>query len=612
MSQTAKKAILLLVAGPHLVRSAIHPNGTHVSEPLTGNDPSPIDDINTYYPDQHDCPPRCADYTNVHGWITYFSVDRLHRCHEPMLLQFSISQPLDDQASSALIRACALGPDVDARPFSVPPVPNPKRTEQLFQGGLESAPACASNGTRATDEVQLAKSAENARGNSSDSAELMEGMQSFFAARDNCDERFLFGYHKGTVAGAYIGAELGKLTAESASGALADHFRGNVIASNRTIAELCDDSRPSQRVFGIVVDSRGDLNAVRMTALTWSMGSCAIKKELNVIGSLPGVRVMNIASRNNTNATFSRVNRRASPQANSNGVCATHLIQNGDTCSDLAKQYSVSVDNLEEWNKGKTWAWTECKDMLIGYSMCISDGSAPMPPPQAGTQCGPLVPGTQPPKDKSVSLSDLNPCPLKACCSNWGFCGVFPAHCDVHAPAGGGPGSKEKGFQNTCVSNCGYDTKLNSGPPSKFQRIGYYESYNYERECLWMNVKDANTDGSYTHIHWAFAEIDPLTWKPVIKDKASMWDDFKLLRVKRIVSFGGWAYSTEPATYNIIRSAIIDHRDTFAANLAAFVQSEGLDGVDIDWEYPGVSDMSTFASANTLGLHNNNGSDNKP
>jgi GH18 family chitinase len=59
--------------------------------------------------------------------------------------------------------------------------------------------------------------------------------------------------------------------------------------------------------------------------------------------------------------------------------------------------------------------------------------------------------------------------------------------------------------------------------------------------------------------------------------------------VKRIVSFGGWAYSTEPATYNIIRQAIITNREVFATNLAKFVMDEGLDGVDIDWEYPGVS-----------------------
>jgi hypothetical protein len=78
------------------------------------------------------------------------------------------------------------------------------------------------------------------------------------------------------------------------------------------------------------------------------------------------------------------------------------------------------------------------------------------------TECGPLVPNTPILTDRTKSLADLNPCPLKACCSNWGFCGVFPGHCALHAPEGGGPGTKEKGFQNTCVSNCENEIKSKS------------------------------------------------------------------------------------------------------------------------------------------------------
>ncbi|KAF5542204.1 glycoside hydrolase family 18 [Fusarium phyllophilum] len=279
------------------------------------------------------------------------------------------------------------------------------------------------------------------------------------------------------------------------------------------------------------------------------------------------------------------------PKPSADGTCATHLIKDGDTCDSLAKKAGVTVADLEKFNKGKTWAWTDCKDLLIGYNLCLGPGNAPMPPPQEGAECGPLVPGTKAPTNKSVSIADLNPCPLKACCSNWGFCGVFPGHCTDNSPKGGGPGSKKKGFQTTCVSNCGNKIKQNSGPSSSFQRIGYYEAYGMSRDCLWLKAKDANTDGSYTHIHWAFASIDPTTWKPVIKEGKSEWADFKKLKAKRIVSLGGWADSTEPDKYNIIRSAIINNRETFAANLAKFADEEGIDGIDIDWEYPGAPDI---------------------
>lgn len=96
-------------------------------------------------------------------------------------------------------------------------------------------------------------------------------------------------------------------------------------------------------------------------------------------------------------------------------------------------------------------------------------------------------------------------------------------------------------------------------------------------------------------MHWGFADIDPNGWKPVINEGKDQWEDFKKLEnMKRIISLGGWAYSTEPATYNIIRKAIIENREEFATNLAKFVNDEGIDGVDIDWEYPDVSPPRPF------------------
>ncbi|KAK7956390.1 uncharacterized protein PG986_005612 [Apiospora aurea] len=280
-----------------------------------------------------------------------------------------------------------------------------------------------------------------------------------------------------------------------------------------------------------------------------------------------------------------------SPKPSEDGTCAVHLIENGDTCASLAQKHGITVEDIGSFNQNNTWAWTECKQMLLGYNMCLSKGRAPLPPPQEGAQCGPLVPGTKW-SDQSAPMAELNPCPLKACCSNWGFCGPFAAHCDIHAPPNSGPGAKLPGFQNTCVSNCGNDIKQNSGPPASFGRIGYYESWNRQRDCLWLDSGNANTNGTYTIIHWGFIEIDATTFKPVINDPGHQWEGFKSLKgVKRVVSFGGWAYSTEAATYNNIRSAIIANRETFAENIAQFFDDEGLDGVDIDWEYPGAPDI---------------------
>lgn len=46
-------------------------------------------------------------------------------------------------------------------------------------------------------------------------------------------------------------------------------------------------------------------------------------------------------------------------------------------------------------------------------------------------------------------------------------------------------------------------------------------------------------------------------------------------------------FSSDPATKDIIRKAIDStNRNNFVGNIVQFLNDEGLDGVDIDWEYP--------------------------
>jgi hypothetical protein len=639
------------VLGASLVRSAINLDGSQAVEPAGDDDPAPIHDSETYEPDQYDCPLRCVDYANIHSWTPYLSVDRLRRCQEPMLLQFSMTQPLDDPASTILIRSCTLTSSPASGNVSstyLEALENPKRSETLFDAPLDSAPACIGDLIEGEGNLQVSVSGDRStEAGVEDLPSLLAGIETFFEVPDNCDENFLFAWQNGTAASVYIGAALGKPAVASAIKALSEHLQSSGPSlSTRTVAQLCGSERESDRILGIAIDTTANLAALQKTALAWSQGSCAADEDLKAAGDLPKVNIpevargpqessiekratcrplrivagdscASLASRCGISASdFYKYNPKTNlcstlmpddyvccsegdpykpptPKPGADGTCATHLIRAGDTCSSLSKRYNVAIADLEKWNKGRTWAWTDCAGMLLGYNMCVSDGYTPLPPPQAGTACGPLVPGTQW-ENRSVSLADLNPCPLKACCSNWGFCGPFPAHCDIHAPEGGGPGSKEKGWNSTCVSNCGSDIKINSGPPSTFQRVGYYESYNLDRECLWLSAKRANTDGTYTHMHWAFAEIDPNGWKVVIKDPHNQWADFKALpNMKRIVAFGGWAYSTEPATFNIIRQAILTNGEAFATNIAKFLNDEDIDGVDIDWEYPGVSFFSS-------------------
>lgn len=671
-----------LILGPGLVRCAINLDGTLAVAPAAENDFSPISDPTTYYPDQHDCPLPCLDYSNMHSWIPYFSVDRLRRCQDPMLLQFSVSQSLDDPTTTILIRSCSLG-EADGQNETIShAMDNPKKAQYLFQGPLDTAPACAVGGVESPSAVEILQSRET-KADASEASILLRGMQNFFRTADNCNENFLFAYHRQSVIGAYIGSHLGKSSIRSVLEALIQQVKTAGSVSTHVVAQLCGGDRTPDQSLGVFLQPARDLADVQRAALEWSRGICVKNKDLEQRQELAGIKVFEIPRRVRSfnqkddsvganitlkikrtsaqawlpkRASFKAsqlikratcryievlsgngcadlvtrcgipvsdfykynpkpnlcgslmikdyiccspgdpytVPKPATPKQNSDGSCASHLIMNGDSCDFLARKYGVTINDLERWNKGKTWGWTECKKSMMGYNMCVSDGAPPLPAPQKGTECGPLVPGTLRPTDKSISVADLNPCPLKACCSNFGFCGPFPSHCDIHKPKDGGPGTVEAPHVTSCVSNCDTTLKRNSGPPAAFQRIGYYAAFGLERDCLWLKAKNANTDGTYTHMHWAFADIDPKTWKPILKDPKQQWADFKALsNVKRILSFGGWAYSTEPATFNIIRSAIINNRKAFASNLAQFVKDEGIDGIDIDWEYPGVGSTST-------------------
>jgi GH18 family chitinase len=97
---------------------------------------------------------------------------------------------------------------------------------------------------------------------------------------------------------------------------------------------------------------------------------------------------------------------------------------------------------------------------------------------------------------------------------------------------------------------------------------------------------------NYDTIHFAFANITKGFDVDISSLKAS-FQDFVAMKnngFQRVLSFGGWSFSTDVDSYPIFRESVTDaNRATFASNVAAFVKKWDLDGVDFDWEYPGVS-----------------------
>lgn len=144
------------------------------------------------------------------------------------------------------------------------------------------------------------------------------------------------------------------------------------------------------------------------------------------------------------------------PKKNSDGSCASYAVVQDDTCSAIAAAHSLTVDQIESFNK-KTWGWSGCSRRMAQAVICLSDGTPPMPAPLANAVCGPQKPGTKKP-DNMDDIQKLNPCPLNACCDVWGQCGITAEFCtDTNT---GAPGTA-KPNTNGCISNCG--TKRGQG-----------------------------------------------------------------------------------------------------------------------------------------------------
>lgn len=280
-----------------------------------------------------------------------------------------------------------------------------------------------------------------------------------------------------------------------------------------------------------------------------------------------------------------------SPKPQSDGTCATHSVVTDDTCGSIASANSITVDNIGTWNNN-TWQFMGCNNLQIGQVICISSGDPPMPAPVQNAICGPQVPNTQKPDNITLpgALASLNPCPLKVCCDIWGQCGNTNEFCTISKSDSGAPGTAAPG-QNGCISNCGTEI-VSSDPPAKPFTVGYFEGFNQQRPCLNMDASDIDVD-SYTHLHFGFATITESFDVAIDDNSTAEWDEFQALRGPAIIlSFGGWAFSTDVASYSIFRNAVTEqNRHTFAQNIASFVSSSGIGGVDFDWEYPGAPDI---------------------
>ncbi|KFY89077.1 hypothetical protein V500_05953 [Pseudogymnoascus sp. VKM F-4518 (FW-2643)] len=571
-------------------------------------------DAGTFYSAISNCPAPCAAGSQPSSWTTYDGPWHLGWCNETIMIDFSLHNPLNDPTTHHVIRACTT-------------TTAPRAVSEIAAAGVETYPA--------KGEIQLISGGGGAAigTNASTSSDLVEKddilaaikhLQSYLG-NDNTNATLAFAYSRTAAVGVYLGPGIEhRDAAATLIQKLADKAQSEAVGG-KSLLQLCGTGRDADSVFGVVVDSVKNMASIQKIVKTWSEAECATGYEgtetrtsVNVLMTAPIIVAKNvslpvqIARIGSRRALYARGDCRTtqviagsscaslatkcgisgndftsynsdpklcstlqvgqyvccsagtlpdrSPKPQPDGTCATYIVKSGDYCSMIAASNSISIANIESFNKN-TWGWTGCNNLLLGISMCLSTGNAPMPAPMTNAICGPQVPNTKKPAS-GQKLADMNQCLLNACCNIWGQCGTTKDFCTVSASESGAPGTSAPG-KNGCISNCGTDIVNNGSPPSTFINLAYFEAFNTDRWTLLIKVQ---------------AQFDKFT-KMTTKSK-------------KILSFGGWSFSTNVDSYPIFRNTVTAaNRDTFATNVAKFVRDHGLDGVDFDWEYPGAPDI---------------------
>ncbi|RYP62222.1 hypothetical protein DL771_009821 [Monosporascus sp. 5C6A] len=595
------------------------------------------------------CPQRCSESgPSVDKWPVYPDMKQLKRCSESIFYSFGLNDPVDNSVDGAhRISACTSSDADDAEDaddasaaiemISARAANDSSSSDVSFEIGWWQEQPGGVGADHQSLIRQLRGYLDGGHGYSEDQPFTM------------------FARSGQATLGIYVGRALKSQELSTvALGALEERLSSLGASTPELAMQLCGPNYSGAHVFGLMLSTNGTFGAVQEAITGWSHARCLalphsadIKGQVQFTMPLPSMvlasnttspallkrgatgldlhpradcRTIQVQDKDICDTLASRcgISRKDfdkynvgddkfcnglkakqhiccsagsmpdfAPPQNADGSCVTHKIVDGDTCDSLSAEYSLSHDLLDEYNQ-KTWGWNTCKNFLFKETvMCLSKGRPPFPANLPNAVCGPQKLNSVDPKDDS-DISKMNPCPLNACCNIWGQCGISKDFCVDTGT--GAPGTAEPGTYG-CISNCGMDIVKGDGGGAI--RVGYFEGYSMNRECLYQDASQIDRS-AYTHIHFGFGTLTPAFEVETGNILSTyQFEQFKKIGgPKRILSFGGWDFSALPATYMIFRNAVTDaNRLKVATNIANFIKKHDLDGVDIDWEYPGAPDI---------------------
>ncbi|KAH7239549.1 hypothetical protein BKA59DRAFT_495902 [Fusarium tricinctum] len=556
-----------------------------------------------YYLNHDVCPERCSISGPEPGnWSVYQNLAQLSKCQETMFYAFSLFDPVDEDSTHRIHACTSFGPDFSLLPNST------------------TVQASASSPVNVNYDIGWYKDGFGlaAAGIRSITRQARRYLTHGHGTADG--PSIMFVQSGQATLGLYVGESVESRHIGSSALTILENALDNLNITGSTLAmQLCIPDAGSAHSFGLMVTSNGTFGSLQNAVQSWADGAClSFPESTNMTGQALYTKPLEVlidvknSTRPAKSISASSEHGRRHQHLHVRAECRTTRVESGDSCAKLASRCGISASDFTKYNPGSKFCaelvpkqhvdeGNNCASIAVENGlkvdnleklfyqtvMCLSEGTPPFPNEIANAQCGPQKPGTKKTGD-TTNISDLNPCPLNACCNIWGQCGITKEFCtDTNT---GAPGTAKEGT-NGYISNCG--TKIvNSGGGGGI-KIGYFQGYGIGRPCLYQDASQIDTL-KYTHLHFAFGTLTK-EYDVEVGDMLSQYQfkTFALLPgVKRILSFGGWDFSALPATYSIFREGVKPaNRLKMAQKIAAFIIEWDLDGVDIDWEYPGAPDI---------------------
>ncbi|UKZ76853.1 hypothetical protein TrVFT333_004568 [Trichoderma virens FT-333] len=527
----------------------------------------------------------------------------LKACHLPIIFDLNVQALVDDPQTILTIRACVSTGQETYNTKSLPPLQDDG--SRVDHGNLTISNNCGGKTVKSsvTPEVDgsVSHPGSGSKPNATDVLLATCHLTMFLQKASQCGTTIMFAKSSSAVVGLYSGAEV----AQSSVSAMLSTFRDQA-QHGGTAFQVCKTERAAL-TFGVYAASFPDLGVVQAAVKSWTNGLC-------LSGSTPsaGMNIDILVSTISTNTTNTPLHSNSTLGVKgprtlyARADCKTQQVKFGDGCADLATRCGISSANLTKFNPQANF----CSTLKPNQYYCCTAGTLPdmRPKPNpdgschsykvaAGDDCYSIA--------NSFGITEANIDSFNK--KTWGWAGCALQIGQLICLSTGDPPCPQqsrtlpadhrhrspgtaKPFTNGCISHCGSDVVNNDEAPDSFKRIGYYEAFSYDRDCLAMHPKSIPKN-NFTHVHFAFGTVTE-EFDVDISDYETEFSAFKEGEYKKILSFGGWDFSTGSDTFQRFRQATTSaYRGTFVNNLVSFMKKENIDGFDFDWEYPGAPDI---------------------